>query len=299
MTKYEIGYRKFEKFVSEHNLINEYCKEITAAYSGGKDASIMCEFLFDYKKRKNLNINIVLLIAAFPNFLYNPKDVEREMLLKKAYSYWEKKGAKISLLNYDLKDEYSFLNSENPCSICSRIKTELMGEYIRSDRSKSNTYALGMNFDDCISWMLEIVMLSMKYKSISKVKEENPALYKHILTLSVRILHHLVDSQRSIDFIRPIICFTNSEIKEIVSERNIPLIPEDCKAISGKNVFSDSPRREFSMAIELMRQKYNLKVLDNAASYNNYDTVYKFIKESTIFPSIDEINDYMRNSLMV
>lgn len=116
--------------------------------------------------------------------------------------------------------------------------------------------------------------------------EKEPDLYRYILTLSIRITHCHYDEKSNTGFIRPIFAFTNKENAKIVIEREITLIPENCKVISHKDTFLDSPKHEFSIAIETKRAKYEMEGKDDLAVYNNFESSLKFVKKSNFFPSI-------------
>jgi tRNA(Ile)-lysidine synthase TilS/MesJ len=288
------AYKKIEEFIETNNMIPSSKRKIIIAYSGGKDASVMCDLLLEYKKRNRPNLEIELIVACFPNFLYDTTDFARRSLVNEAFNYWESKGVTVKKLNVeDFKG--NILEVENPCSLCARIKTELMGNYVRLKTNNNSVFCLGLNLDDSIGWFLEIYLLASLYGEWQNIKKQNPVLYKEILILSVRVISKLCDEKNNILFIRPMMLFSSKTIKRIAIERKLPLIPEDCREITKKDVFYDSPRRDLINAIESMRNKYTYENI----LYNNYYKLLQAIEKCKCFPPVSELNDFMEKSLLV
>lgn len=91
---------KLKKIINLYNLITKDDKEIVIAYSGGKDLFLMYDFLYEYKKRNHLSLELKLLEGKFPKFLFNIKNKMKMHKIKDAFVYWRQKGFSIKNLNY-------------------------------------------------------------------------------------------------------------------------------------------------------------------------------------------------------
>lgn len=300
MNHFEKGYEKFKKFVQQTNLIPQDRSKIIISYSGGKDASIICDFLVRYKEDKRPDLDIEMITAGFPNFLYDGTNPENDKIMQHTIAYWEDKGITFQKIDVHNQHPDTLLEVPNPCKICGATKTTILAQYLRQKKNRHSIFCIGFNLDDSIGWFIEIFLLTCNLGSWNDIKQNNPKLYFELLMLSTRIVHSLYSETDDILFTRPIINFTNEEIKDIVKERNLPLIPENCKEITNRNEFYDSPRRDIGNALYFMRQKYDYNASPfRNEFYNNYFSSYEYYRKSNIIPPQQELDYFMAHNLMI
>lgn len=300
MTNFQKGYKKFTEFIDKTDLIPNDRNKVIVAYSGGKDASLICNFLCEYKKNKRPDLDIEMVTAQFPHFLYDNPNAEVKQKIDQAVSYWGERG--ISFHKLDVKNEYSdtILNVDSPCRICSLTKTTILSKFARSPENKHSIFCMGFNLDDSLGWFIEILLLTGNFKNWMEVQKENPKLYHELLMLSTRISHRIYSKSNDVLFIRPIINFTNDEIAEITAERNLPLIPENCKEITKRDVFYDSPRRDISNVLAVMRKKHYMDFTkEENPLYDSYFESCRFFQYSNLIPPQNELNSFMSDNLMI
>jgi len=296
MSKYEIGYEKFLKFIHETDLIPKNKTKIIIAYSGGKDASVMCDFLCEYKKKERPDLSLEMITAGFPTFLYEPSNPTTFKLFVEALSYWEKRG--ITHTHIKAKEEQRNIrltDYPNPCRYCSKAKTIILADYVRKKQNHNSIFAIGMNLDDSIGWFLEIQLIAANLGTAQNIKENYPDLYHEIAMIATRTIHKVYDSAHDILFTRPLIDFNNQEITEICKERGLPLVPENCREITKKDTFYDSPRRDIAQALSCIRLRYNTQ----DTIYNKYLDAFHYYQKCEFFPTQKELEDIMSKNLLI
>ena len=91
---FEAGYKKFTDIVEEFDLFPSDRKGIVLAFSGGKDISLLCDFVQEYKKRVRPDISLDMFTVAFPGFIYNSSDPTMRGAVDGAIDYWADAGSR-------------------------------------------------------------------------------------------------------------------------------------------------------------------------------------------------------------
>ncbi|MCP4676530.1 MAG: hypothetical protein GY854_13650 [Deltaproteobacteria bacterium] len=296
---FESGYEKFVHFVDSYNLFPTDRNKIVIAYSGGKDASLLLDFLNEYKNRSRPDISIELITAVFPRFLYDSPDPSRRARVDSAVKYWTDKGFLHTRINAGPEFPDSILDGDNPCQQCALvIKPTLFGKHIVQSKYEGAVFSVGLTLDDAIGWFIELLLVAADRGDWKEIKKANPKLYSLAMLLSVRVSCRLQIKKNNLLYSRPMMVFNDNEIRRMVAERGLPLIPEDCKEVQGRDVFVDSPRRDIGIALEAVRRKYPAdSPVGMGSIYSDYNRATGYFKKSGLLPDQEEREKFVSDGL--
>lgn len=296
---FEAGYNKFADFVQARELIPANRNRVVVAYSGGKDASLLADFLLEYRERTRPDIALELVNVVFPRFIYEPDDPRRRSVVVEALNFWRERG--FTCTRVDAGDAFpdSLLDGDNPCQRCALfVKPKLFGVQLQKSEYKDAVFCIGLTLDDAVGWFIELLLLSAGRGDWRIAKRENPDLFALIMRLSIRTTCRLGIEKNNLLYSRPLMAFTDDEIRSIVRERGLPLIPEDCREQRGRNEFVDSPRRELGAVLSTMRRKYpDGSGLGELAIFRNYDKAMEYFERSGLLPGLEEREQYLNDTL--
>lgn len=186
--------KKIVKALAEHQLLGQGDK-LMVCVSGGKDSSLLVALLEYIRQRSpySFELEAVLLDQKQPGF-----EVQ-------AFKQWmqEQAGVKLHILE---RDTYSIVKSKITegtfCSLCSRLRRAILYDFVVNQGF--NKMALGHHRDDVNQTLLLNLFYSGKLSGM-------PAKL-------------LSDDERNI-VIRPLLYVAESELSELASVWDIPVIP--------------------------------------------------------------------------
>ncbi len=295
---FEQGYKKFTNFVDTYRLFPRDRKRIVVAYSGGKDASLLCDFLDEYRNTVRPDIVIELVTVAFPRFIYDSPDELRKMRVENATNHWLKRGFLHTRIEAGPEFPDSILNEENPCRQCGMvIKPTLLGRQISKNEYRDAVYCVGLTLDDIIGWFIELTLLAAGRGNWKDVKNKDPDLFSVMMYFATRVNCKLEVKRNNLLYSRPLMDFSDKEIRTIVAQRKLLLIPEDCREITGRDAFADSPRRELGVALAAMRNKYPVNSPPGEdAIFSDYRRASAYFEKSGLLPSREEREKFVSDS---
>ncbi len=296
---FELGYEKFIDFAGVHRLFPDDRSKIVVAYSGGKDASLLCDFLSEYKNRSRPDISIEIVTINFPRFIYDSSSPERREAVFAAIEYWKNRGFQHTSVDAGPEFPDSILDGDNPCQQCALvIKPTLLGRQISKRQYEGAVYCVGLTLDDSIGWFLELLLVAAGRGDWRDIKHDNPDLFSTIMLLSTRVSCRFEVERNDLLYSRPMMCFSDGEIRTIVTVRELPLIPEDCAEVKKRAAFIDSPRRDLAIALAAVRDKYPA---DSAAGmgaiYSDYRRSNSYYETTRLLPSLEEREQYISEYL--
>ncbi|MCP4600432.1 MAG: hypothetical protein GY847_07860 [Proteobacteria bacterium] len=296
---FELGYKKFIDFVNTYNLFPDERKQIVVAYSGGKDASLLCDFLNEYRARARPDITIELLSIVFPRFIYDSPDPLRRKLVDNAIKHWTDRGFLYTRVDAGPEFSDSILAGDNPCQKCAMaVKPTLLGRQISKSMYEGAVYCVGLTLDDMIGWFIELLLLTAGRGNWKDIKDSNPDLFSLMMYLSTRVCCRLQLEKNNLLYSRPLMNFSDNEIKTIVTQRELPLIPEDCKEVQGRDEFVDSPRRDLGIVLAAVRKKYPANsAIGMDSIYSGYNRAISYFEKSGLLPNQKERERYISDNL--
>ncbi|MDJ0761802.1 MAG: hypothetical protein QNJ97_02340 [Myxococcota bacterium] len=293
------GFEKFAAFVDAYDLIPADRSRIVVAYSGGKDASVLCDFLNEYKNTVRKDIAIELITVIFPRFIYDSPDPSRKKEVDDAIEYWTRRGFIHTRVHAGTEFPDSILQGDNPCKQCAMvIKPTLLSRQILKHQYKDAVYCVGLTLDDSIGWFLELALISAGQGDMSAIKHASPSLFAAMMFLSTRVTCRLEVEKNNLLWSRPLMAFSDGEVRTLSTQRKLPLIPEDCKEVQQRDAFVDSPRRELTIALTALRNKYQLDPhIGKDAVYASYDRAAAYFESSGLLPDLKEREQYLSEHL--
>lgn len=184
--------------VTDFGMIKDGDK-IAVAVSGGKDSLLLLSALARYK---NFSTEKFDLCAVTIDMGLKPFDVSPVKAMCEAYSVpYHINETNIGQIVFDIKKE------SNPCSLCANMRRGAVNSTAKA--LGCNKVALGHHADDVI----ETFLMSMIYES--RLHTFSPITYL---------------SRADITVIRPLIYLSESHIKSIVKDFELPVITSPCPA---------------------------------------------------------------------
>ncbi len=287
---FEEGYRKFKGFVETYSLLPEDRNHVVVGFSGGKDASVLCDFLHAFKQEVRGDLRIELVNVGYPRFLYDSSDPVRMETVNRASEFWRERGFEVTCVDPGPDYPDHMLEGNNPCKLCATvIKPRLLASQIARPEYKGAVYCVGLNLDDIVGWFVELNLLLGGKADLSQIDKNNPKLYSQVMYLSTRLTCRLEVAMNNLLFSRPLMAFNDDEVRALVSTRGLPLVPEDCGQIMNREDFVDSPRREIAEALKRMRSKYPLDTeIGKQTLFASYQQAQDRFEASGLLPSLEQ-----------
>lgn len=250
-------------------------KKLFVLFSGGKDCSLILDYLLDAQKEFNFSIDVHA--GRYPNHVFTDDEI------KKLDAYWKERQVNIHWHKIaDNDDEFTVAISKgiNPCTVCHTQKREYMANLIFSKYDNLDDLVIVVSFTlwDIVSYSLENILFNVYNDDPHK----NTEFFGNSNTIQDR---YLQTSQRFYPYIhfknafsvyRPIIRYNEQEILEAAKEKDIPLSTGTCLYKSAR------PKRIFSECYEKMDLSFdyervvsfgkNALELHDISDYNNVDT---------------------------
>jgi tRNA(Ile)-lysidine synthase TilS/MesJ len=255
-------------------------KDIIITYTGGKDCSILLDFILQASKEFSFNFQTHAFL--FPVHVFTPDEIT------KLDSYWNSKGVKIvwhKLKHTDDEFEIAKNNGINPCVVCFQRKREYFLEFLNKnfERWDSVVVIVGFTLWDLVSYSLEQLLFSVFHidsLNASPMIGGKPLKDRFIQT-SQRFYPFLA-MKEGYSVYKPLLKYNDPEIIRNIQERKIPLSTNECKYKSyrPKRLFADCYRQmnllfDYNKLLSFAKESLNLY---DISYYNNFSKE-EFISE--------------------
>jgi len=239
-------------------------KEVVMSYTGGKDCSIILDFIL--RAGKEFGFDFQTHAVLFPHHVFT--DIDKDRL----DSYWSERGVNIIWHETEQTDQYlddALKRGFNPCSTCSQIKKTFFINYLKNSVTDWKPDIIIMNYSlwDIVSATIEHTLgtiYSIPGHSNS-LRGKNPE--ERFIETSQRF-YPLLKLQNGLTIFKPLIKYNDQDISNAVSEIKIPLSLTPCKYKEFR------PKRLFATYYEKMDLKFE------------YDKVFEFAKKALNLPDI-------------
>jgi len=236
-------------------------KEIVVAYSGGKDSSIILDFIL--RAEKEFGFNFRTHAVRFPHHVFT--DAEK----KRLDSYWSERGVSIVWHEVSQTDQYlddAVKRDLNPCSRCSQFKRDLIINYLKNSATdwKPDVIILGYSLWDIVSATIEHTLGTIYslpgHPNLlrGKISEER------FIETSQRF-YPFLKLQNGLAIFKPLIKYNDQDILNAVSDAQIPLVSIPCmyKEFRPKRLLASYYKKlrlkfEYSEVFEFAKNAYNL-----------------------------------------
>ena len=223
-------YENFSDMVVNHNLLNGI-DHIVCLFSGGKDATILLQFLRRYLKEKNLEVPVNVVMVTYPKHMYFDGDKKRECYID-LLDYWKKQDVIIDIFIPEQEDFAD--NCDKSCEICKKTRKSFVDPYLynvqRSNKNKTIGVMTGYSLYDILAYYELIGQMTNKIKNMP---QDNTVEHKRINGM----LHKFKPREElpnNLVMLRPLLNMREDLIKEYLAENKIPYITKPCKAGSRK-----------------------------------------------------------------
>jgi len=239
-------------------------KRIVMSYSGGKDSSIMLDFIL--RAGKEFGFDFQTHAVLFPHHAFTDMDKNR------LDSYWSERGVNILWHEISETDQCldDALKSElNPCSICSQIKKNFFIKYLKNSEMDWKPDVIIMNYSlwDLVSATIEHTLGTIYsipgHSNLLRGKKPE----ERFIETSQRF-YPLLKLQNGLTIFKPLIKYNDQDILNAVSDVQTPLVLTPCR------YKEFSPKRLLATYYEKLGLNFE------------YDKVFEFAKKALSLPEI-------------
>ena len=257
----EISYPDWQK--RHHGILESFKgKQVVISFSGGKDSSLLLDFLLRARPVYGFELNVHGV--AFPCHVFLPG--EQEQLSQ----YWQGRGVDITWHAGDDGQEARldemFKQKKSPCVICSNVKKKNLFSHFNTENTKWHqmVVVIGYTLWDLASAVVEHI-LRQEFGSCGEGTFQGRQPENRFLEIAQRF-YPLLDMDNGLNVFKPLIYYNDPDIASAVDALGIPLTREECKY----KLFR--PKR-------LLAEYYTLFGLDFA-----YEDVFGFAKKTFDLP---------------
>lgn len=236
-------------------------KEIVVAYSGGKDSSIILDFIL--RAEKEFGFNFRTHAVRFPHHVF--KDAEK----KRLDSYWSERGISIVWHEVSQTDQYlddAVKRDLNPCSRCSQFKRNLIINYLKNSATdwKPDVIILGYSLWDIVSATIEHTLGTIYSLPGHPNLLRGKTSEERFIETSQRF-YPFLKLQNGLAIFKPLIKYNDQDILNAVSDAQIPLVSIPCmyKEFRPKRLLASYYKKlrlkfEYSEVFEFAKNAYDL-----------------------------------------
>jgi tRNA(Ile)-lysidine synthase TilS/MesJ len=236
-------------------------KKVMISCSGGKDSSVVLYLI--QKASEEFGFNIEAHGVFFPSNVYSGGDV------KKIDAYWHKRNVNIVWHKVPVSDECladALKNGQSPCLTCGQMKKKILGSHLKRTISDWNSLVIIMSYSlwDLVSATLELISSSTySDKSYSSSLQGKSSEERFIET--AQRFYPLLKLKQGPTIYKPLIKYNDQDIKDFISENNIPLTttPCDYKEFRPKRIFATYYEKtdllfDYSRVLDFAKKTLNL-----------------------------------------
>jgi len=259
----ELNYSNWKK---DHKSILESLpgKKIVMSYSGGKDSSIILDFIL--MAGKEFGFNFQTYAVLFPHHVFT--DIDKNRL----DSYWGERG--VSIVWHEISETDQYLDDAlkrelNPCSTCGQIKRNFFINYLKNSVTdwKPDVIIMSYSLWDIVSATIEHTLGTIYsipgHSNLLRGKKPE----ERFIETSQRF-YPLLKLQNGLTIFKPLIKYNDQDILNAVSKVQIPLVLTPCRYREFR------PKRLFATYYEKLGLKFE------------YDKVFEFAKKALNLPDI-------------
>jgi len=253
-------------------------KDIIMSFTGGKDCSIILEFLLQASNEFSFNFQTHAFL--FPVHVFTTEEIS------KLDKYWNTKGVKINwhkLEHTDDEFELAKNNGLNPCIVCHQRKREYFLEFLNRNFKKLDSIVIIVSFTlwDLVSYSLEqLLFFNLSFNTIDTSPTLDGKIIKDRFVQTSQRFYPFLIMKEGYSIYKPLLKYNDPEITSIVQEKKIPLSSVECKYKSYR------PKRLFSDCYKQMNLLFD------------YDKVLSFAKESLHLHDIAYYNNFTKDEFI-
>ena len=236
-------------------------KKIVVSYSGGKDSSIILDFIS--RAEKEFGFNFRTDAVRFPHHVFI--DEEKEKL----DSYWSERGVRITWHEVPETDQYLHDAVEqelNPCSKCSLFKRNFIINYLKksAENWKPDVIIMGYSLWDIVSATIEHTLGTIYSLPghLNLLRGKSP---EERLNETSQRFYPLLNLQNGLTIFKPLIKYNDQDILNAISHAQIPLVSIPCiyKEFRPKRLLASYYRKlklkfEYEKVFEFAKVTFNL-----------------------------------------
>jgi tRNA(Ile)-lysidine synthase TilS/MesJ len=229
-------------------------KNVLLLFSGGRDSSLVMDFMVRAKKEFGFYFNAHA--GAYPVHRYSDKEK------KKIESYWRKRGIEVQWHDLGKTDDY-IKNEINPCLKCQKLRKQMLKTILGDmvDDWDNLVIVTGYSLWDIVSYSIEHILHDIFSNSI-----DSKDTARFIET--AQRFYPLLRMKEGYAVFRPLIKYNSNNIQKTIRQAGIPTLSISCKF------------NEFRPKI--MLERYYQK----AGMYFDYNEVFNFATRSLGLPDI-------------
>lgn len=239
-------------------------KNLVVSYSGGKDSSLLLDYLL--RSRKDFGYGIQAHGVAFPSHVFLPEEQTR------LAQYWEDRG--LPIVWHDpgnRKDEdlgKMVDTGDSPCVICSRVKKDRLLAHFQTGESPLDTLVvvIGYTLWDLASASVEhILRTRFGHGGDGTFQGRKPE--ERFLEIAQRF-YPLLELNNGLTIFKPLIRYNDPDIARVVADKGIPITTQPCRFKSYR------PKRQLSEYYRLFGLNFT------------YEEVYAFARQTFDIPDL-------------
>jgi tRNA(Ile)-lysidine synthase TilS/MesJ len=239
-------------------------------YSGGKDSSLMLDFIA--RASKEFGFVVQAHLGAFPIHRYTNEEKDRIL------TYWNKRDIEIIWHKFIETDE-QIKNEVNPCHGCQKIRKDLLKTLVSKEADSLKDLVLIISFSlwDIVGYSLEHILGDIFPHS----GDDKDAIKSKRFLETAQRFYPLIRMKEGYTIFRPLIKFNGSDIMKTVNKIKIPMLSVPCE-------FKDyRPKRVLETYYEKMGLRFD------------YDSVFNFAKTALDLPDISSYTSIDKEKYLI
>lgn len=249
----------------EKTLASFKAKELIVSYSGGKDSSLLLDYLL--RSQKDFGYTLHAHGVAFPCHVFLPREQAR------LDRYWQERGLPIVWHGPGPRNDEELARmveaGKSPCVVCSQAKKDqLLGHFQAREIPWENlVVVIGYTLWDLASATVEHMLRTcFGPEGDGTFQGRDPG--DRFLEISQRF-YPVLRMANGLSVFKPLIRYNDPDIAAIVAAKGIPITKQACRFKSLR------PKRQLSRYYRLFGLKFT------------YDDVYAFARKAFDIPDID------------
>lgn len=239
-------------------------KKVIVPFSGGKDSSVILHLI--QKAAADFNFIFETHAALFPHHVFTEVDITRLV------HYWNNRGVDITWHEVPVPEEHlarAVEDGDNPCLICMRTKKASLMNNFKQSNSQWKDLVVIMSYSlwDIVSATVEHILGTHYSHDEDTVPVQKKNSEERFLGTFQRF-YPLLKLENGLMVFKPLIRYNDQEIKNVVSEKRIPLTTTSCRyrKYRPKRLFAEYYERsglcfEFDKVFDFAKKSLNLPAI--------------------------------------
>ena len=241
----------YQEWKNRHREILESLpgKRLMMFYSGGRDSSLVLDFL--QKAGEEFRFSFETHAGIFPHYLYPFKD--REIL----DHYWRNRGVEINWHEIRESDDRlaaALAEGVSPCLICNIAKKKDLMDYIQKLSVDMNTLVIVLSYSlwDLVSATIEHTLGSVYTSGDASPSVSHKSTEERFYETAQRF-YPLLKLKGGLSIFKPLIYYNDQDIVKTLSEEGIPILSSTCRYTQYR------PKRFFAHYYEQMGMHFDFE----------------------------------------